>query len=91
MRRARTVPVADNEVTFSVSGSGTLIGVGNGDPSSHESDKASKRRAFNGLCMAMVQASKQGGDVVVEASAPGLQSASVKIACGTVKPRPAVG
>jgi beta-galactosidase len=44
------VPTADNAVTFRVTGTGKLIGVGNGDPSSHESDKGDTRRAFNGLC-----------------------------------------
>jgi beta-galactosidase len=60
--QGRTVSVADNEVTFRVTGSGRLIGVGNGDPSSHESDKGA-------------------GELVVAASSPGLQSASVTIAC----------
>ncbi|MFZ0761424.1 MAG: beta-galactosidase GalA [Candidatus Sulfotelmatobacter sp.] len=34
----RVVPVADNLVSFDVSGGGKIIGVGNGDPSSHEPD-----------------------------------------------------
>jgi beta-galactosidase len=57
-QQGRVVPTADNEITFLVSGSGKLIGVGNGDPSSHEPDKGDKRKAFNGLCMAIVQASR---------------------------------
>jgi beta-galactosidase len=87
--KGRAVPIAGNEVSFNVTGTGRLLGVGNGDPSSHESDKAGKRRAFNGLCMAIVQASKQAGDVVVEASAPGLKGASVTIGCRASKGRPA--
>jgi len=35
----RMVPIADNLVSFSVSGPGKIIGVGNGDPASHEPDK----------------------------------------------------
>jgi beta-galactosidase len=35
----RVVPVADNQVTFEVGGPGRILGVGNGDPSSHEPDK----------------------------------------------------
>jgi beta-galactosidase len=88
--QGRTVPVADNEITFRITGNGRLIGVGNGDPSSHESDKADKRRAFNGLCMAIVQASKQPGDLVVEASSPGLQGASVTIGCRAAKARASI-
>lgn len=33
------VPVADNEITFTIKGGGTIIGVGNGDPTSLEKDK----------------------------------------------------
>lgn len=36
--KGRQVPVAQNEVFFEVEGPGRVIGVGNGDPSSHEAD-----------------------------------------------------
>ncbi len=45
----RTVPTAENDVLFRIAGPGAIIGVGNGDPSSHEPDLDSTRRAFNGL------------------------------------------
>ena len=35
----RMVPDANNAITFEISGPGKIIGVGNGDPSSHEADK----------------------------------------------------
>jgi beta-galactosidase len=35
----RRVPAAANEVAFSIAGPGKIIGVGNGDPSSHEPDQ----------------------------------------------------
>ena len=35
----RMVPDAGNEIIFAISGPGKIIGVGNGDPSSHEPDK----------------------------------------------------
>jgi beta-galactosidase len=34
--KSQAVPTASNEITFSVDGPGKIIGVGNGDPSSHE-------------------------------------------------------
>jgi beta-galactosidase len=87
----RIVPVADDEVSFRVSGAGRLIGVGNGDPSSHEADRGSSaRRAFNGLCMAIVQATKQVGEIHVEATAPGLAPGTAVIRCEQATPRPAV-
>ncbi|HLN72153.1 MAG TPA: beta-galactosidase GalA [Prolixibacteraceae bacterium] len=33
------VPIANDEVTFSIEGPGKIIGVGNGDPASHEPDR----------------------------------------------------
>ena len=43
----RVVPTATNLVNFTVSG-GAIIGVGNGNPSSHEADKASQRTSSTG-------------------------------------------
>jgi beta-galactosidase len=36
--RGRRVPVATNEISFAIQGAGKIIGVGNGDTSSHEPD-----------------------------------------------------
>jgi beta-galactosidase len=79
--QGRPVPAADNKVTFAVNGPGSVLGVGNGDPSCHEPDKASERSAFNGLCMAIVQ-SKRGdaGQVVVSVTSAGLEAATVSLA-----------
>jgi beta-galactosidase len=88
--QGRVVPVAHNLITFQVSGNGKLIGVGNGDPSSHEADKASQRHAFNGLCAAILQSSKQAGSISVQATSPGLESATITVECEQATPRPAV-
>jgi beta-galactosidase len=88
--QGRTVPITDNEVTFRVSGSGKLIGVGNGDPTDHASDKGTSRRAFSGFCMALVQSSKTAGNITVEATSTGLSSASVAIPAKAVTLRPQV-
>ncbi len=78
--RGNVVPTADNLVVFSANGqAATIAGVGNGDASSHEPDRASQRHAFNGLCMAVVQAAETQGQVKITASAPGLKSATVTI------------
>jgi beta-galactosidase len=78
--QGRPVPTAGNMVTFAVSGPGSVIGVGNGDPSCHEPDKASERSAFNGLCMAIVQ-SKRGaaGSIAVTVTSEGLEAATVAV------------
>jgi len=84
----RIVSTAENEIAFSVEGNGRLIGVGNGDPSSHESDKGDRRKAFNGLCMAIVQASRQDGELKITASSPGLEGVSATLECAPARPRP---
>jgi beta-galactosidase len=88
--QGRVVPITDNSVTFRVSGAGKLIGVGNGDPTNQESDKGSSRRAFCGLCMALVQSTKTGGSITVEATSPGLAAAAVRVAAKSVALRPQV-
>ena len=64
-RNGRTVPTADNEIRFKISG-GTLLGTGNGDPGSHESEKVPIRRAFNGLCQVLIKAADDG-EIKIEA------------------------
>ena len=73
------VPCADTEINFAVSEGAKIIGVGNGDPSSHEPDKAEKRRAFNGLCAAVVQSAGKAGKISFKAAAPGLKGAEIQI------------
>jgi beta-galactosidase len=91
----RVVPITDNEVTFKVSGEGKLIGVGNGDPTDQASDKGTSdkgtsRKAFSGYCMAVVQSTKKGGSITVEATSPSLAPARVTIPVKAVTLRPQV-
>ena len=80
--QGRVVPGADNEVIFAVEGEGRLIGVDNGDPLSHDSYKSASRRAFHGLCLAVVQSTAKAGKIRVTASSPGLRGASVEVTTG---------
>jgi beta-galactosidase len=77
--QGRTVPVADNRVTFKVTGAGHLLGVGNGDPACHEPDKGNQHSAFNGLCLAIVQSGRTPGEITIQADSPGLKSATAVI------------
>jgi len=77
--KGRVVPTADNLVKFSVEGPGKIIGVANGNPNSHEPDKASQRMAFNGYCMVLVQSDKTKGEVSLKASSPVLKGDEVII------------
>jgi beta-galactosidase len=82
-REGREVPNANNLIQFSIEGDGKIIGVGNGDPSSHEPDKCTdgawQRNLFNGKCQVIVQAGPKTGHIKFEAKAAGLWTGSTDI------------
>ena len=73
--QGRVVPDADNQIKFAVSGAGSLAGVANGNPASHESNVGDERSAFHGLCMVVVRTSDRPGAITVRAQSPGLAPA----------------
>jgi beta-galactosidase len=77
--QGRVVPTADNEFTFEIEGEGKIIGVDNGNPVSHEDYKSNRRKAFNGLGLALIQSTAKPGQIRVTATSPGLKSSSVTI------------
>jgi beta-galactosidase len=79
-QQGRVVPTAENEVTFDVQGEGKLIGVDNGNPQSRDSYKVNHCKAFNGLCLAVVQSAAKSGSIRIAASAASLQPAAITIA-----------
>ena len=78
-KKGRLVPHADNLVTFDISGPGFIAGVDNGSQISHEPFKANYRKAFNGLCLAVVQSSGEKGTISLSAISEGLQSAHINV------------
>ena len=77
--KGRVVPTANNLVKFSIEGPGRIIGTGNGNPSSHEPDKATQRMAFNGYCLVLVQSKKQAGVIKLKASSDILKGDEILI------------
>jgi beta-galactosidase len=47
--------------------------VANGNPISIEPAKGRERRAFSGMCQAVIQSSGQPGTITLNASSPGLR------------------
>jgi beta-galactosidase len=83
-RQGREVPDAGNLIRFRWTGKARIIGVGNGDPSSHEPDQYSddsawQRRLFNGKAQVILQAGKEESVIKFEALSEGLQTASTGI------------
>jgi beta-galactosidase len=58
--KGRVVPTANNIIEFSLEGPGEIIGLGNGNPNSHEAEKGSRRSLFNGLAQVLLQSKVNG-------------------------------
>lgn len=82
-KQGREVPDADNLIQFSIEGDAKIIGVGNGDPSSHEPDNILEgnwqRSLFNGKCQVIVQSGKTPGHIKFKASSKDLWDGSTDI------------
>ncbi|WP_230635513.1 beta-galactosidase GalA [Sphingomonas sp. Leaf4] len=66
--KGRIVPDAADLLRFAVAGDATIIGVGNGNPTSLEADQADRRRAFAGLAQAIVRIGRGTGPVRITAT-----------------------
>ena len=87
-KKGNVVPVHDPTIaTFVLNGPGKILGVGNGDPSSHEADTfpstptKAQRSIFNGHARVIVQTTNEEGDIMLQVtpSSPGLRSKSILI------------
>ena len=73
-------PLADNLVTFKITGPATIAAVGNGNSISTEPFQANYRKAFNGLCLLVIKSKKGAkGEISVEAISEGLNSKKITI------------
>ena len=92
--KGRAVPIAQNEVTFSISGAGQITGLGNGNPNSHEAEKGDKRRLFNGLAQVIIQSeevlSGSAEPIRLTATAEGIKSHTLVVPVKQVEVKPTV-
>ena len=77
----RIVPTSTNLVHFTVTGAGSNIGVGNGNPACHEArTKADRRSSFWGLSELLVRRpNRVPGDITVLAESAGLAPATATL------------
>ena len=88
--QGRPVPTANIAVRFELTGPGTIIGLGNGDPNCHESEKGHERSLFNGLAQIIVQSAPgSAGPLAVRAIAPGLNAGELRLQIDAA-PQPAI-
>ena len=77
--KGNIVPNADDKVKVEVTGNGTLVGLDNGWQTDHDSYKGKERRVYNGSGIAIVQPTKNAGEITVKVSADGLESKTVTL------------
>ncbi|MDQ7949079.1 MAG: glycoside hydrolase family 2 TIM barrel-domain containing protein [Pedobacter sp.] len=73
------VPDATDLVHFEVEGNGKIAGVDNGFQASLEPFKANYRKAYHGLCLAIIQSTENPGKIKLTAKAEGLASKSIEL------------
>ena len=75
---------ANHPLRFTLSGGGAIVGVDNGDPTSHEPFKGPTRerashKAFHGLALVVIKGGRTAGTLTLSAAADGLTSATTQI------------
>jgi len=74
------IPDAEHEMTFTVTGPGDLIAVGNGNPAGHQSHTSNVHNAWQGRGLAIIRTRRMmPGTITVTASAEGLDTAVLKL------------
>jgi beta-galactosidase len=74
----QAVPRSHNLVRFEIEGPGEIVAVGNGDAASHEPFQAKERKAYNGLCQAIVKGRRNHpGPITLKAASAGLPEARI--------------
>ncbi|HEY1164606.1 MAG TPA: glycoside hydrolase family 2 TIM barrel-domain containing protein [Chitinophaga sp.] len=74
------VPFGSNDITFEVTGAGTLAAVGNGNQQSHTPLKGNRMEAWQGKCMAIIQSTDRSGKITITA-----RSGSLPVATATLE------
>jgi len=72
--------VANNQVTFTIEGAGTIVATDNGDPASLVPFPSPVREAYSGMLLAIVRSGKgKPGAIKIKASSPGLETGSIVV------------
>jgi beta-galactosidase len=77
------VPQAKNQIDFTITGPGTIVGLDGGDPTNHDSYKGTSHAAFSGKLMAIIQSTTTAGKITLKATSGSLTAGSVDITTAT--------
>ncbi|MBP5771831.1 MAG: DUF4982 domain-containing protein [Bacteroidaceae bacterium] len=81
-KKGLRVPIANNEVTFTMNGkndAARLIAVSSGDHYSDEVTCTNRRHLYDGQCLAILRAGQKAGTVTLTAKAEGLKPATIRL------------
>lgn len=73
------IPSARDLISFSISGPGEIAAVDSADNASHELFHSKQRRAYHGVCQAIIKATATNGKITLKATAPGLADGFLSI------------
>ena len=83
-RRGTLVPDANVQLTLSVEGNASILGVGNGNPAMQAAEQPAERQAkkfsvetFNGCAQVILKTTDQPGDITLTVAADGCRTATV--------------
>lgn len=75
----RLCPLADNSVKYTVTGPGTIAGIGSGDLSTEQSYQANPRTAYQGHSLVAIRSTQSVGKITLTAIAESLETATAEI------------
>jgi len=67
-------PNAENQLTFEVTGAGTIVGVANANLKDTDPYTASRRKAWKGQALVIIKSKREKGTIQLKAISPGIQS-----------------
>ncbi|GGA66414.1 beta-galactosidase [Flavobacterium palustre] len=72
-------PNATNQLTFNISGAGTIVGVDNASLKDTDLYVANTRKAWNGRAMVIIKSTKKAGVINFEVTSPSLEKSTLKL------------
>ncbi|MDT0184020.1 glycoside hydrolase family 2 TIM barrel-domain containing protein [Microbacterium sp. ARD31] len=72
-------PLADREITVTVSGAGSLLGLGSANPTTEEGFASNRHATYYGRALAVIRAALTPGDIIVAVRAEGCEEVIVTI------------
>jgi beta-galactosidase len=72
-------PISEEDIYFTVKGTGKILAVGNGNPLSEELYVGNQRKVYRGRALVVVKAADEAGEIRLTAQADGLDGYEVVI------------